>query len=150
MNPSSVNDGLLLVHAATTLFMVGVIWFVQIVHYPLFQRVGKDGFGAYERQNTRKTGYVLALPMLTELATAIALAWRLGGALAWSGLVLLMVILLCTWLWQVPAHHRLEDGFDAATHHRLVRTNWVRTIAWSARESSRSRCSWCRGSDFPR
>ena len=63
MNPSSVNDGLLLVHAATTLFMVGVIWFVQIVHYPLFQRVGKDGFGAYERQNTRKTGYVLALPI---------------------------------------------------------------------------------------
>ena len=133
MNSPSVNDGLLLVHAATTVFMVGVIWFVQIVHYPLFQRVGEDAFDAYERQHMRRTGWVLAMPMLAELATSIALAWRLGGALAWSGLVLLTVIWLCTWLWQVPAHHRLEHGFDAATHHLLVRTNWVRTIAWSAR-----------------
>lgn len=130
---SSLNEGLLLVHAATTLFMAGVIWFVQVVHYPLFERVGEDGFSAYERQHTRRTGWVVATPMLTELATAIALAWRLGGALTWSGLFLLMVVWLCTWLWQVPAHRRLEKGFDAATHRRLVRTNWVRTIVWSAR-----------------
>lgn len=133
MTPSSFDDGLLLVHAATTLFMVGVIWFVQIVHYPLFQRVGKDGFGAYEREHTRRTGWVVAMPMLAELATSIALAWRLGGALAWSGLFLLMVIWLCTWFRQVPAHRRLEAGFDAATHRRLLRTNRVRTLAWTAR-----------------
>jgi hypothetical protein len=133
MTLSSVNEGLLLVHAATTLFMAGVIWFVQIVHYPLFERVGENEFGAYERQHTRRTGWVVAPPMLAELATAIALVWRLGGALAWSGLFLLMVVWLCTWLWQVPAHRRLEEGFDAATHRRLVRTNWVRTISWSAR-----------------
>jgi len=133
MTPLSFNDGLLLAHAATTLFMVGVIWFVQMVHYPLFQRVGQAGFAEYERQHTRKTGYVLAVPMLVELTTAVALTWRLGGALSWSGLVLLMGIWLSTWLWQVPAHHRLEHGFDAATHRRLVRTNWLRTIGWSAR-----------------
>lgn len=133
MNLASINDWLLLVHAAMTLFMVGVIWFVQIVHYPLFHRVGEAGFAEYERQHTRRTGYVLAVPMLVELATMVALAWRLGGGLAWSGLGLLMVIWLCTWRWQVPAHRRLEHGFDAATHRRLVRTNWVRTIAWSAR-----------------
>ncbi len=133
MNLASINDGLLIVHAAMTLFMLGVIWFVQIVHYPLFHRVGEAGFAEYERQHTQRTGYVLALPMLVELATAVALAWRLGGGLAWCGLVLLMGIWLSTWLWQVPAHRRLELGFDAATHRRLVRTNWVRTIAWSAR-----------------
>ncbi len=133
MTISSFNDGLLLVQAATTLFMVGVIWFVQLVHYPLFERVGEVGFGAYEREHARRTGWAVAMPMLAELGTASALAWRLGGVLAWSGLVLLMVIWLCTWLWQVPAHRRLEHGFDAATHRRLVRTNWVRTIAWSAR-----------------
>lgn len=130
---SSVNEGLLLVHAATTLFMVGLIWFVQIVHYPLFDRVGEDGFRVYELQHTRRTGCVVAAPMLTELATAVALALRLGGALAGSGLFLLMGVWLCTLLWQVPAHRRLEKGFDVATHRRLVRTNWVRTILWSAR-----------------
>ncbi len=41
MNLASINDWLLFVHAAMTLFMVGVIWFVQIVHYPLFRGVGE-------------------------------------------------------------------------------------------------------------
>ena len=133
MNLASINDWLLFVHAAMTLFMVGVIWFVQIVHYPLFQCVGEAGFAEYERQHTRGTGYVLAVPMLVEFAAAAALAWRLGGGLAWSGFGLLAVIWLSTWVWQVPAHRRLEQGFDDATHRRLVGTNWVRTAAWSAR-----------------
>lgn len=133
MNLTSIDDWLLFVHAATTLFMVGVIWFVQIVHYPLFQCVGEAGFAKYERQHTRRTGYVLTVPMLVEFATAAALAWRLGGGLAWSGFGLLAVIWLSTWVWQVPAHRRLEQGFDDATHRRLVGTNWVRTAAWSAR-----------------
>ena len=133
MNLVSINDWLLLAHAAMTLFMVGVIWFVQIVHYPLFHRVGEARFAEYERQHTQRTGYVLALPMLVEFATAAALAWRLGGRLAWSGFGLLTVIWLSTWLWQVPAHRRLERGFDAGAFRRLVVTNWLRTVAWSAR-----------------
>ncbi len=36
MNLASINDWLFFVHAAMTLFMVGAIRFVQIVHYPLF------------------------------------------------------------------------------------------------------------------
>jgi hypothetical protein len=30
----------MLLHLAATLYMVGVIWFVQVVHYPLFSKVG--------------------------------------------------------------------------------------------------------------
>jgi hypothetical protein len=40
---------------------------------------------------------------------------------------------MSTWIWQVPAHRRLEAGFDAAAHVRLTRTNWVRAAAWTAR-----------------
>ncbi len=133
MTISSGNDWLLLVHTATTLFMLGVIWFVQIVHYPLFTKVGERGFAGYERQHTRRTGWVLALPMLTELVSAVILAWRLEGTLAWFGLAVLGLIWASTGLWQVPAHRRLEGGFDVVIHRRLVQTNWVRTIAWSAR-----------------
>ncbi len=35
---------LLLGHVGATLFMVGLIWFVQVVHYPLFGHVGGEGF----------------------------------------------------------------------------------------------------------
>jgi hypothetical protein len=32
----------------------------------------------------------------------------------------------------VPAHRALGDGFDASAHARLVTTNWLRTVAWTA------------------
>jgi hypothetical protein len=124
---------LLIVHAAVTLYMAGVIWFVQIVHYPLFSRVGRPEFGKYEREHVQRTGRVVAGPMLAELASAVAVVWVVGGPVAWTGLALVGVIWMSTWLWQVPAHHRLEAGFDAAAHRRLTRTNWVRTAAWTAR-----------------
>jgi hypothetical protein len=127
---------LLLVNAAATFFMTGVIWFVQIVHYPLFARVGAGVFSDYERDHARRTGWVVGIPMLVELAVAIATVVVLGGALAWVGLALLVLIWLSTGLLQVPAHGRLQRGFDAVTHRRLVATNWVRTVAWSTRAVS--------------
>lgn len=126
-------EWLLLSHAAVTLFMVGVIWFVQVVHYPLFARVGEASFPEYERHHARRTGWVVGLPMLVELGSASAIVWYVGGVLAWCGLGLLAVVWTSTWLWQVPAHRRLERGFDAAVQSWLVSTNWVRTGAWSAR-----------------
>ena len=54
----------LLVNLAATLFMVGIIWFVQVVHYPLFARVGSRGFILYSKAHSRLTTYVVGLPML--------------------------------------------------------------------------------------
>ena len=64
---------ILLTQFASTLFMVGLIWFVQIVHYPLFAGVGADQFSQYEQQHQQLTTYVVMPVMLLELATAIAL-----------------------------------------------------------------------------
>lgn len=133
MTATSLNTKLLMLHAAATLFMTGLIWFVQIVHYPLFDHVGAGNFAAYEQEHTRRTGWVVVPPMLVELATAILLVWRMGGAVTWTGLVLLALIWLSTFGWQVPAHERLETGFDAPTYRWLVLSNWVRTVAWSVR-----------------
>jgi hypothetical protein len=49
---------LLLTHAAATLVMVGVIWFVQIAHYPLMARVSAGEFAAYEREHQTRTTLV--------------------------------------------------------------------------------------------
>jgi hypothetical protein len=124
---------LLAAHAIVTLFMTGLIWFVQVVHYPLFDRVGKADFASYEQEHTRRTGWLVGGPMLLELGLAAALAWSPGGTAAWCGLGLLAIIWLSTAVWQVPMHRRLERGFDQAAHLRLKRGNWVRTIAWSLR-----------------
>jgi hypothetical protein len=125
------------VHAGATVFMAGVIWFVQVVHYPLLDGVGPENSSAYQKRHTRSTTWVVAPAMLVELAAALWLAWRLpaGASLtaARAGLVLLAVIWVSTWGLQVPQHRVLEHGFDARAHRRLVLTNWVRTAAWTAR-----------------
>jgi hypothetical protein len=133
----SWGDGALVAHAGATLAMAGLIWFVQIVHYPLFGRVGQGGYADYQREHERRTARVVAPLMLIEALTAALLIWQrppaVDPALPWAGAALLLVIWLSTALLQVPAHRRLESGFDAAAHARLVATNWLRTIAWSAR-----------------
>ena len=123
---------LLLVHAFATLCMVGLIWFVQLVHYPLFARVG-SGFDRYEADHVRRTGWIVGPLMLAEVATALLLlAWSPGAATA-AGAALLAIVWTSTACLQMPAHRRLERGFDAAAHGKLVATNWLRTAAWTAR-----------------
>jgi hypothetical protein len=117
--------------------MTGLIWFVQVVHYPLFAAVGTEEFSAYEQRHTSLTTWVVAPPMLVEVATAVFLFWlRPPGVSVWQlwvGVVLLAAIWLSTFLLQVPCHETLSNGFDAGVHQRLVSTNWIRTAAWSLR-----------------
>lgn len=129
---------LLVVQLFATLFMVGLIWFVQIVHYPLFAKVGRTEFPKYEQAHQRLTSWVVGPMMLIEIGTAAVLPLSLTSHtttwLAWLCLALLIVIWLSTWFLQVPAHHSLQvDGFCDATHRKLVQTNWIRTVAWSLR-----------------
>lgn len=128
---------LFLVHLGSSLFMVGLIWFVQVVHYPLFASVGSLEFLSYEQRHTALTTWVVAPPMLTEGVTAVLLIWfRPTGVpewAVWSGLALLGVIWLSTAFIQVPCHELLSKRFEPVVHRRLVSTNWLRTAAWSLR-----------------
>jgi hypothetical protein len=127
---------LCVLHAVPTLAMAGLIWFVQVVHYPLFAAVGEQQFPAYERQHCRRTGWVVMPLMLAELAFTVWLWWAApagAAAAARLGLLLLGVVWGSTFLLQVPGHERLARGFDAAAARRLVASNWLRTAAWSAR-----------------
>lgn len=119
-------------HAAATLFMTGLIWFVQVVHYPLFRHLGTTEAAAYAREHARRTGWVVGPVMLVELALALTLAAR-GGPTAWLALALLGVIWASTAGIQVPLHRRLAVDPDPAAVERLVRTNWIRTGAWTLR-----------------
>jgi hypothetical protein len=128
---------ILLAHLAATLFMVGVIWFVQVVHYPLFSRVGPEKFSLYSEAHSRLTTYVVGPPMLVEALTALLLVFQrpegVPLAAALIGLALVVAVWLSTALLQVPRHTTLGSGFDRRAWSGLVLSNWVRTVAWSAR-----------------
>lgn len=127
----------LLTQVASTVYMVGLIWFVQVVHYPLMGAIGDSEFSAYEQRHMSLTTWVVAPPMLIEAATAVLLFWfRPTGVsiwFVWTGGILLALIWLSTALLQVPCHETLANGFDAVAHRRLVLTNWIRTVSWSLR-----------------
>jgi hypothetical protein len=128
---------LLLLHAGATLALVGLIWTVQIVHYPLMSDVGPDGFERYHRRHTRAVTWVVAPLMFVEVGTAAWIVWQpptgVDPAWAWVGAALVAVVWATTAFVSVPAHEKLAETFDAVVHRRLVSTNWIRTAAWTAR-----------------
>jgi hypothetical protein len=124
-----------LAHAAATLVLVGMIWVIQVVHYPLFAAVGQDTFIAYETAHSVRITWVIVIPWAVQgLTTAALLLAPPSGVPRWliiiaAALALIPVVVTITL--SVPAHSVLGQGFDAAAHARLVSTNWLRTAAWT-------------------
>ncbi len=127
------------VQCASTLGLVGLIWFVQVVHYPLFQRIRPADFVPYEAEHATRTGYVVAPLMLAELLSAsLFLLHRfrplgISTAEARLGAALVSLIWCSTAFLQIPLHNKLHRGFDRVSIQRLITSNWIRTTAWTAR-----------------
>jgi len=129
-------DAVLVVGALATLFMVGVVWFCQIVHYPLFAAVGADGFVAYHARHLVRVTWLIAVPWLVEVASsAILVVERPADVPAWLavlGAALAAATVVVTALVQGPAHTGLARGYDEDRIRSLVRGNAPRTAIWTA------------------
>ncbi len=123
----------LVAQLVTTLPLAGLIWLVQLVVYPQFGRVGAVEFAAYHAAHSRGITYVVGPLMLGELVAASAWFLREVTLLAFVGLAFVVIAWGVTALSSVPQHHVLSRGFEAPAHRRLVVTNWLRTLAWTAR-----------------
>ena len=125
------------IYVASTWAMFGVIWFAQIVHYPLFSKVGTDSFTEYQNANLRRTVLVVIPLQMIELFTAMLLVWKVPlGILpiqAWTNLILIGITWISTATLQIPRHMKLASGFDQKTQDILVSSNWIRTVIWSIR-----------------
>ncbi len=128
---------LLFIQLATTLPLVGLIWLVQLVQYPLMADVGVDNFVAYHAGHTARISLVVVPLMLAELAAAGLMLSLRPSAIPASeiviGAVLVAVVWGSTFLWQVPMHSRLASGFDPVAWESLVKGNWLRTFGWTLR-----------------
>jgi hypothetical protein len=128
---------LFIAHFAATFFLVGLIWMVQIVHYPLFADVGAENYIRYQERHQNNITLIVGPVMLIELATAILLLGYLERSvdrwLVYVGIGLIVLIWLSTALIQVPCHEKLVRGFEPVAYRWLVYSNWIRTIAWTVR-----------------
>lgn len=125
------------IYVASTWAMFGIIWFAQIVHYPLFSRVGKESFTDYQTANLFLTVLVVIPLQGIELGTACLLVWRPPAGIlpvqTWTNLVLIGITWLSTATLQVPSHFKLSRGYETRIQNRLVYSNWIRTVIWSIR-----------------
>jgi len=117
-----------------SLFMLGLIWFVQILHYPLLKYVGEDAFSNYHHQHLRLAGYLIAPVMVIELLACLLILSKSSHYQSVDfriQLFFLGLIWFSTFFIQVPLHKKLTKAWNLQLIDRLAKSNWVRTIFWT-------------------
>lgn len=112
-------------------FLTGLIWTIQIVHYPSFSRVGESAFVQFHQFHTTAISFIVVPLMLVELISSIGLATINPEYRFLIVAAFVLVIWLSTFLLSVPAHNELSGGFVDSAYSKLVLTNWIRTLLWT-------------------
>ena len=135
MSYLSVNISLLYIfNIAVSWGLLLLIWLVQIIIYPGFERVPSTGFINYHRWYVKRISAVVLPLMICEVI--ISVGWlMLENYSIYSVIATLLVVIiwLSTFTLQVPVHQKLQSAKDQACIRRLVNSNWIRTIAWTFR-----------------
>lgn len=124
---------LLSIHLATAWALVGLIWVVQILVYPQFLRVAPAQFKEYHSAHCFRIGLIVGPLLFVEAVTAIWLLYEGCHSLFAVSTGIIPLIWLSTAVLQAPIHTKLMRGHDEPLIRRLVFTNWIRTVAWTAR-----------------
>lgn len=123
----------LLLWTGLIFWVLGQIWLVQIVIYPLFARVGGADYVAYHRFYSRHISLPVILPGFAAFLTPIPLAlWgpQVPGWMSTANIAGGVIGLLVTVLLEIPRHARLEKhGKDPKVIAELIRFNWPRTLS---------------------
>ena len=126
---------MLVIHLIATSIMVGVIWVIQLVHYPSFHFIESKQYTTFQRFHMSRISYVVVPAMLTELFTLIFLIIfmdKIDPLVTVSGL-LLIIIWLMTAVFFSGVHQKLTSGYDKTVVNSLVKLNWGRTLLWTLR-----------------
>ena len=115
--------------------MVGVIWIIQLVHYPSFHFIERNQYTTFQRFHMSRISYVVIPAMVTELFTLILIIISIDqvNLIILASALLLIVIWLMTAVFFSGVHQKLTLGYDQAVVEKLVKLNWGRTLLWTLR-----------------
>lgn len=110
-----------------------LVWLVQLIIYPSFAHIGATEFTSWHREYVGKISVVVTPLILIQMLLVLRLIYLIPALKYFLMLVCLAVIWISSFSLSVPCHKKLRKiGKDPAVIKRLVRTNWVRTILWTA------------------
>jgi len=127
-----------ILHFFITSFLTGLIWVIQVVHYPTFHWIPASDYVSYAVFHTNRITYVVAPIMIAELFLTLRMFFLkdVPPTLLWICVALTLVVWLSTFFLQVPLHGILASEKDLSAIHKLVATNWIRTVAWSLKATA--------------
>lgn len=126
-------DVILPIHLLVTAMMTGLIWTIQLVHYPSFHFVNIVVYKEFQKFHMSRISIIVMPLMIFELLSGVFLMMLNQQYLFFVNFILIVLIWLSTFLLSVPAHSKLEKGYNHEAVNQLVNTNWVRTLLWTVR-----------------
>ena len=132
-----IENILFYLHLVATSTMIGVIWVIQLVHYPSFHYIDRSRYELFQDFHMRNISWIVFPLMSFELITGILLLYSpifgYNNKLFFISMILLALIWLLTGTLFISIHKNLSKGFNKDIINKLVHLNWLRTILWSLR-----------------
>ncbi len=124
-----------IIHLIFTSFMVGVIWIVQLVHYPSFHYIDFKKYRSFQRFHMEKISFIVVPAMIFELGSGLMLFF-FDYKEDWFfilSMVFLLVIWIITAIFFSKLHGKLANGYVNTVVDSLIKINWFRTLLWTVR-----------------
>ena len=125
----------LIAHLIFSSVMTGVIWVIQIVHYPSFHFIEKELYTAFQKFHMNKISIIVMPIMLAELITGVMLLFDKSSKSFFliTSLIILILIWAITGVFFSKVHSKLIFGYQELVVNQLVVMNWIRTLLWTLR-----------------
>ena len=129
------EQSMLAMHLALASIMVGVIWVIQLVHYPSFRFTDREKYVSFQIFHMRKISFIVMPVMVLEFLSGLLLVLYHSNheSLLRISFILLLIIWLVTALFFAQVHQKLSKGYDETLVRKLVSFNWIRTLLWTIR-----------------
>ena len=121
------------IHFLSTSLMVGIIWVIQLLHYPTFHFIKESDYVEFQHFHMQRISFIVVPVMIIELLSGFMLVYYLRSNLLTICLIILLFIWLITFVFFTKLHQSLLDGYNKTIVDKLVKINWSRTILWSLR-----------------
>ena len=127
-------DDPLTIHIISTSIMVGVIWVIQLVHYPSFKYVNESDYIIFQKYHMSNISYIVFPVMFTELITALIILFFGEKSLFFVlSLICLFLIWVITGVLFTKYHSILKEGKDLMIIEKMIKANWIRALLWTMR-----------------
>ncbi|ADE53952.1 hypothetical protein [Coraliomargarita akajimensis] len=109
-----------------------LLWWVQLWAYPKIARMEPEPLAEWHPRYVRMMTVVAGSMMVLQLMTVSAQVLFQASLPVFLSMALVAICWLVTFTLSVPCHRSIAEGASTpAVRQRLVRTNWLRTLAWT-------------------